>query len=426
MLDKKADFDAIIIGARTGGILPAQIDNAQRPETGIEDARRIAELEREVRELRRTNEVLEATNAYFLREIDPEPPVSADGARSINDAINAGVAAASWRTPPGPIRWAQTRQETRRTPQVMVEFRALGPLEAIVGGWPADLGAPKQRALLALLVSRVGQPVTMDVMQEELWEGYPPPSAITSLHAYVANLRRVLEPDRAPRTPATVLRTRGQGYLLDSRVVEVDTHRFGEHATEGWQAWRRDDPQQALSEFEAGLALWRGQPYPEVADAMYVVPEIARLEELRLSVIEGRCAALLAVGAHEVAVAELKAFMRAHPLREYGCELLSLALYRRASSAADQPEATGGEARHRPQASTATTRVPDPEPGPSSGLGPPCVYHCPGGPLVTPVMDLTGGAWPDPVSASFTVDWFNTSVARYLGAHRITSMSSAR
>ena len=204
----------------------------------------------------------------------------------------------------------------------------LGPIEAVVAGQLVDLGTPKQRALLALLVSRVGQPVAVDVLLEELWAGQPPPSAMTSLQSYVANLRRVLEPDRTPRTPATVLRTRGQGYLLDSRVVEVDVLRFGARATAGWQAWDGGDPRQALTEFEAALALWRGQPYAEVADATYVEPEVARLEELRLSVVEGRCAALLAVGAHEMAVAELEAFMQAHPLREYGCELLSLALYR--------------------------------------------------------------------------------------------------
>jgi DNA-binding SARP family transcriptional activator len=191
-----------------------------------------------------------------------------------------------------------------------------------------DLGAPKQRALLALLVSRVGQPVAVEVMLEALWPERPPPSAMTSLQAYVANLRRALEPDRAPRTPATVLRTSPQGYRLDSRVVDVDVRRFSEHATAGWQAWDRGAAQQALSEFEVGLALWRGQAYAEVANATCVVPEVARLEELQLSVIEARCAALLAVGAHEVAVAELEAFVQAHPLREYGCELLSLALYR--------------------------------------------------------------------------------------------------
>ena len=191
-----------------------------------------------------------------------------------------------------------------------------------------DLGTPKQRALLALLVSRVGQPVTVDVMLEALWAGHPPPSARTSLHAYVANLRRVLEPDRARRSRATVLCTHGQGYLLNSRMVQVDVHRFCERATAGWHAWGRGDRRQALSEFEAGLALWRGEAYAEVANYTHVVPEVERLEELRLSLVEGRCAALLATGAHEVAVAELEAFMQAHPLREYGCELLSLALYR--------------------------------------------------------------------------------------------------
>lgn len=242
---------------------------------------------------------------------------------------NAAVVATSFRTPPGAIRWTEARwAKMQDIPQGMVELRALGPVEAVIAGRLADLGAPKQRALLALLVSRVGQPVPVDVMLEALWEGNPPPSAMTSLQAYVANLRRVLEPHRAPRTPATVLHTRGRGYLLDSRVVEVDVHRFGERATAGWQALDRGDPQQALTEFEAGLALWRGQAYAEVADAMYVVPEVARLEELRLSVVEGRCAALLAVGAHEIAVAELQAFMQTHPLREYGCELLGLALYR--------------------------------------------------------------------------------------------------
>ena len=213
-------------------------------------------------------------------------------------------------------------------PAAMVEFRALGPLEAVVAGRPVDLGTPKQRALLALLVSQVGQPVAVGVMLEALWAGQPPPSATTSLQAYVANLRKVLEPDRTPRTPARVLCTCPQGYLLDSSTVDVDVHRFGDHAAAGWQAWDRGDPQQALSEFEAGLALWRGQAYAEVASTTWVAPEMARLEELRLSVVELRCAALLAVGAHEVAEAELEAFNRAHPLREYGCELLSLALYR--------------------------------------------------------------------------------------------------
>ncbi|WP_231905676.1 BTAD domain-containing putative transcriptional regulator [Streptomyces davaonensis] len=201
-------------------------------------------------------------------------------------------------------------------------------MEAEVLGRPVDLGAPKQRKLVALLVSRLGRPVPVDVMLEALWAESPPASAMTSLQSYVANLRRVLEPGRAPRTPTRVLHTNDQGYLLDGQVVAVDVHRFEGRAKAGWQAWNRGDPQEALSEFESALALWRGEAYPEVSHSVHVAAEVARLGELRLSAVEGRCAALLAVGAHEMAVAELEAFMQAHPLREYGCELLSLALYR--------------------------------------------------------------------------------------------------
>jgi transposase len=51
-----------------------EIDGGQRPGTATGDARRIAELERENRELRRANEILKAASAYFARELDPKLP----------------------------------------------------------------------------------------------------------------------------------------------------------------------------------------------------------------------------------------------------------------------------------------------------------------------------------------------------------------
>lgn len=324
MANGNTSFDTVVIGPGISGGRGPQRAGDQRPEINAGDARRIAELEREVRELRRSNEILKV---YFARELELPLPAVGTGTADDGDYLPGLVPAPA--VAPDAAGWAGPGPAgIPAAPPPLAEFRVLGPIEAVVGGQLTDLGAPKQRALLALLVSRVGQPVTVDVIVEELWNGRPPPSAITSLQAYVANLRRVLEPGRPPRTPATVLCTRSGGYLLDSRVVAVDVQRFDERAAAGWQALSRGDPQQALAEFGAGLALWRGQAYAEVVNATHVVPEIVRLEELRLSVTEGRCAALLAVGAHEVAVAELEAFARAHPLREYCCELLSLALYR--------------------------------------------------------------------------------------------------
>jgi transposase len=52
----------------------AEVDGGLRPGVTSEQARRIAELEREVKELRRANEILKAASAFFARELDPRPP----------------------------------------------------------------------------------------------------------------------------------------------------------------------------------------------------------------------------------------------------------------------------------------------------------------------------------------------------------------
>ncbi|MGH3873037.1 MAG: BTAD domain-containing putative transcriptional regulator, partial [Pseudonocardiaceae bacterium] len=208
------------------------------------------------------------------------------------------------------------------------QWRALGSVAAFIGGRAVDLGPPRQRALFGLLLSRVDQLVAVDALIENLWAGDPPAAAVTSLRAYVSNLRHVLEPNRPPRAPATVLHTRAPGYLLDSCGVQFDVYRLAEHATAGREALDSADPEHALTEFAAALKLWRGPAYADVRDATWAAPEITRLEQLRLSVVEGRCAAQLQLGDHHSAVAELDAHAREHPLREYGCELLALALYR--------------------------------------------------------------------------------------------------
>ena len=51
----------------------AEIDAGSRPGTSTTDAQRIAELEREVRELRRANEILKAASVFFATELDGRP-----------------------------------------------------------------------------------------------------------------------------------------------------------------------------------------------------------------------------------------------------------------------------------------------------------------------------------------------------------------
>ena len=51
----------------------AEIDSGRQAGTSTVDAQRIAELEREVRELRRANDILKAASVFFATELDGRP-----------------------------------------------------------------------------------------------------------------------------------------------------------------------------------------------------------------------------------------------------------------------------------------------------------------------------------------------------------------
>ena len=56
-----------------GWVNRAEIDSGRRPGTSTVDAQRIAQLEREVKELRRANDILKAASVFFATELDGRP-----------------------------------------------------------------------------------------------------------------------------------------------------------------------------------------------------------------------------------------------------------------------------------------------------------------------------------------------------------------
>jgi transposase-like protein len=52
----------------------AEIDAGRRPGVTTNDSARIKELEREVQELKRANDILLAASSFFARELDPRHP----------------------------------------------------------------------------------------------------------------------------------------------------------------------------------------------------------------------------------------------------------------------------------------------------------------------------------------------------------------
>lgn len=210
-----------------------------------------------------------------------------------------------------------------------LSFRLFGPFEVHDGeGRPLDLGPRKQRAVLAVLALEPGRIVSLDRLIDELWEDEPPSSATATLQSYISNLRKVLEPDRRPRTPPSVLLTREPGYRLSVAPGQVDLARFASLAREGRQALARRAYGDVLTVLNQALETWRGEPLAEFAGYGFAQPVVASLAETRAVAVEDRYEARLAMGDGPSCVADLERLVEAHPYRERLWGLLVLALYR--------------------------------------------------------------------------------------------------
>ncbi|GAA3464712.1 hypothetical protein GCM10018963_67250 [Saccharothrix longispora] len=203
----------------------------------------------------------------------------------------------------------------------------LGPVVAEDVRGPVDLKGPRHRAVLARLLVARGRVVPVARLVDDLWEDDAPGGAVGAVQTFVGALRKALEPDRPPRTPARLLVTAAPGYALRAEVRAVDAWRFEAVVTSAARLVE-DEPGEARALLDEALALWRGPAYAEFADRAWARGEVERLAELRLSGVELRASAALALGAAAESVPDLRAHVAANPLREDGRGLLALALYR--------------------------------------------------------------------------------------------------
>ncbi|MEZ0074683.1 BTAD domain-containing putative transcriptional regulator [Planotetraspora sp. GP83] len=219
------------------------------------------------------------------------------------------------------------RVDVARVDVATVRFGVLGPLRAERGGQAIRLGGPRQRAVLAVLLMARGRMVPAERIMSDVWEGSPP-SSPTSLHVYISELRRALEPEREVRAPAGLLVREGPGYALRVDPAAVDAERFADMAVAGRRALNGGRPGPAEELLSEALDLWRGSAYADFAGSGFALSEVARLEALRAAAYEDRLAAAIELGRHAAVVGELEALVAEQPLRERGWELLALALYR--------------------------------------------------------------------------------------------------
>jgi DNA-binding SARP family transcriptional activator len=201
------------------------------------------------------------------------------------------------------------------------EFRILGPLEAWIGRERQHLGGPRQERVLAVLLLEANRVVPVFRLVDAAWGEQPPTTAAHQVRKMAADLRRRLPP------PATTIATDGPGYRmiiaddqLDLRLFEVRIARAREAEAAGLLS-------NAVTQLQAGLALWRG-PALAGLESPVLRAAAAALDERRMGALEQLTELRLALGEARELCGDLRALLLEHPLRETLRRQLMLALYR--------------------------------------------------------------------------------------------------
>jgi DNA-binding SARP family transcriptional activator len=205
-----------------------------------------------------------------------------------------------------------------------VEYRILGSLQVLADGTVADLGPPKQRAVLAILILHANEIVPTDRLIDLVWTETPPRTAAHSIQIYISELRKTIEPLAA----GSVIATRPPGYVLEADPESIDAGRFTQLVADGLRRRSDGDTAAAVRVLRSALDLWHG---PALADFVYeefAQAHVRRLSEVRLAALEELASAELDLGRPVQAVPLIETAIAMDALRERGRELQMIALYR--------------------------------------------------------------------------------------------------
>ncbi|MDT7788887.1 MAG: hypothetical protein QOF58_7306, partial [Pseudonocardiales bacterium] len=189
-----------------------------------------------------------------------------------------------------------------------VEYRVLGPLEVLIDGRPIALPAGRGRVLLATLLLRANEFVTVDELVDRVWDGDPPAGdrAHKTLQMTVSRLRNALG-------AASCVVTSSRGYSATIAPDQLDLAQFRTLTARG--------------EHRAALELWRGPVLANVPSETLHRDEVPRLVEERVVALERRIDQDLARDT-DILVPELRSLVKRYPLRETFWAQLMLALHR--------------------------------------------------------------------------------------------------
>lgn len=193
-------------------------------------------------------------------------------------------------------------------------FGVLGPLLMTSHGVRVPVGAPKQRAVLAMLLINRNRPVSVDSLINAVWDEDPVPAARTSIQAHVSNLRRLLR--SAGVDPYQVLASAPPGYQLSVADADCDLGRFSAAKAMGGQAAAAGSFEEASRQYSLALGEWRGPVLDDLRDYAFVDAFATALMEEKVATHTARAEAEIACGRAGHVIGELEALTAEHPYRE--------------------------------------------------------------------------------------------------------------
>jgi SARP family transcriptional regulator, regulator of embCAB operon len=195
-----------------------------------------------------------------------------------------------------------------------LDFGVLGPLQMTADGTSVPLGAPKQRAVLAMLVINRNRPVSVDGLINAVWDNSPVPAARASIHSYVSRLRGLV--GNAGHDPNTVLASAPPGYQLSVDDADCDLGRFITEKTAGVHAAAAGRFEHAGSHLSAALAEWRGPVLDDLRDFPFVDAFATALLEDKVVAHTALAEAEIACGRGYSVIGALEGLVAEHPFRE--------------------------------------------------------------------------------------------------------------
>ncbi len=170
------------------------------------------------------------------------------------------------------------------TTDVPVRFALFGGVRVVRDGVEVEITQPKQRAILALLLSAPGEQVTLSEFIDALWSGEPAASVTNQIHRHVGALRRAFEPELQRRQVGRYIVSAGTGYRLVASAEDCDVLRFRSLVQEAQRLAGAGQAREATRTYLSSLAVAFA---PAGDDTLWTIPAFVGLEDERVRAIIG-------------------------------------------------------------------------------------------------------------------------------------------